>query len=506
MARPLSDYDEYGITIPEVVSTVMVLDGQKNPNSAILFVDLNGTLLVGDALHEGIVVSARINPRGLIGSFAQIALGRAAFKTALAATTDLPSDLPVNHAVMEVIASAQKAGRQVVLATATSRAWAVPIAQRLGCFDDVIAVEGRTNLRGEQKRLAIEAYCRDRGIESFDYVGNDVADLPVWRSARQRLVVAPSRSLRKRLNEFCNPVIVGSARGSWLRELIRLLRPNQWIKNLLILVPLITSHRIFSLPELGAATLAIICFSLGSSAVYVLNDMLDVTADRRHPVKRRRPFATGQLPLALGPPLAAALGLVALGLAAATLPAEFLLGLTVYGLVTTAYSLGLKRVPILDVIVLACLYTMRVLCGGLAAGVAVSSWLLTFSLFIFSSLAFAKRHAELARHADEGTSASASDRGYHAADLPLIESLGLTNGLIAVLVLALYLQSDQMRTLYTHELPLWLLCPLLLYWVGRLWRKVKRRELDEDPVVFAATDGVSLAVAVLGAVLLALSA
>ena len=285
-----------------------------------------------------------------------------------------------------------------------------------------------------------------------------------------------------------------------LRPLVAILRPHQWTKNLLLLAPLILAHDL-SPDKFVCAALAIVCFSLCASAVYVINDLLDVASDRQHPLKQLRPFAAGTLDLALAPPLAAVLGSVGFGLAALLLPWSFSASLAVYVGASLAYTLWLKREPMADVLVLAGLYTTRLIAGGLATGVPVSEWLLAFSMFLFVSLALAKRHAELARLAGEGASV-AQGRGYLVCDRSLIGSLGPAAGYLAVLVLALYLNGDKVRELYAHRLVLWLMCPLLLYWISRLWLLANRGELHEDPVVFAITDRASLVVALLAGMIL----
>jgi 4-hydroxybenzoate polyprenyltransferase len=311
---------------------------------------------------------------------------------------------------------------------------------------------------------------------------------------------APDWRLKSRVEEACLPVTVARSRGSRLPALARLLRPHQWAKNLLLIVPLITSHRVLEWPLLLEGFLAIVCFSLCASAVYVFNDLHDLESDRLHPMKRERSFASGAIPIRWGPPLIVLLAAAGLGIAGWLLPTTFVAALVFYGLATCAYSLVLKRVAMLDVTILASLYTVRVLAGGLATGVPVSEWLMAFSLFTFVSLAFAKRYTELARAASN--EARIPGRGYLPHDLSLIETLGPASGLLAVLVLVLYMQSEQMRWHYGQTWALWPLCPLLLYWICRLWLKAKRQELNDDPVVFALRDPVSLVIALLAGALL----
>ena len=295
------------------------------------------------------------------------------------------------------------------------------------------------------------------------------------------------------------------------RAVMRLLRPLQWTKNLLIAVPLVLAHQLRDTDKLLATFWAIIAFSACASAVYVLNDLLDVNADRTHPSKRRRPFASGEVPAAWGIPLAAALLAIALLIAWLRLPISFCWLLAIYVLVSSSYSLWLKSQPILDVLVLASFYTVRILAGGVAANVEVSEWLMAFSMFLFTSLAFAKRCVELSRTVDE---ADGDDvlleqrrRGYRVSDLRMIETMGMTSGYLAVLVLALYVTSDKVTELYESAWALWFICLLMLYWITRVWLLAHRGELHDDPVVFALTDKVSLLIGagVCGVVILASS-
>lgn len=284
-----------------------------------------------------------------------------------------------------------------------------------------------------------------------------------------------------------------------LRPIVAVLRPHQWTKNLLLFAPLVLAHE-FAWDKLANTLLGIFSFCCCASSVYVINDLVDLAADRQHPRKRLRPFAAGVLDSGLAGPMSATLALVGFG-AAVLLPWSFAASLGMYVATSLVYTLWLKREPMADVLVLAALYTMRLVAGGLATGVPVSEWLLAFSMFLFVSLALAKRHAELARLAREGASATAG-RGYLVCDQMLIGSLGPASGYLAVLVLALYLNSEKVRELYAHRTVLWLMCPLLLYWLSRLWLLANRGELNEDPVVFAITDRASVAVAVVASIIL----
>lgn len=276
------------------------------------------------------------------------------------------------------------------------------------------------------------------------------------------------------------------------------LRVRQWVKNLLLLAPLLLAHEVAHFDKLLSGLIAFFAFSLCASAAYVVNDLHDVEADRLHPQKRSRPFAAGTLPLWMGPPLALSLMLVGLALAVLFLPWQFFVVLMLYLALTTAYSYWLKRLVLVDTLVLAGLYTLRLVAGGVATAVPVSEWLMAFSVFFFVSIAAAKRYAELSRLDTEGKEMIAG-RGYQVGDLSFVETSGLTSGYLAVLVFALYINSQATQRLYPQHWLLWLICPLLYYWVGRIWLLAKRRQLSEDPVVFATKDPTSL---LIGAVVL----
>jgi 4-hydroxybenzoate polyprenyltransferase len=297
----------------------------------------------------------------------------------------------------------------------------------------------------------------------------------------------------------------GVARGhpSAVRVWLRALRVHQWLKNLLVFLPIVLAHRWRDWALLADVGLAALAFCLCASSAYLVNDFLDRDADRRHPSKRNRPLASGDLSVRRGLAVAGAL-LIGAGFTAAQLNAEFAAWLALYYGLAISYSVWIKRVPVLDVVLLAALYTLRVLAGSAAADIAPSFWLLAFSTFIFLSLALVKRYAEI----DATTRASGdtlAGRGYERDDAALLLGLGPSAGFVAVLVLALYINSPECLVLYRHPKVLWLICPLLLYWVTRMWFLTVRGRMHEDPVVFAATDRVSIAVGVLAALAVAVA-
>jgi 4-hydroxybenzoate polyprenyltransferase/phosphoserine phosphatase len=465
-----------------------------------LCVDLDGTLLATDLLWEALFVALKSRPVGLLRALVALPRGKAAFKLSLAreVTPDLEA-LPLNAALLERLRAERAAGRRLVLATASPRAWAEPLARPLDLFDEVIATDGAINLSGARKAEALVARFGERG---FDYAGDARVDLPVWQRAHASWVVgAPALATAAASAAPVAATFAGASTG--LRAFLRALRPHQWLKNLLLFVPLFTAHALSDVAGLRAALLAFCAFSLGASATYLLNDLLDLGADRRHPRKRLRPLASGALPLAVGASAMPLLLALAFALAQSVNP-HLVAALGAYVVVTVGYSLVFKRKPVVDALVLAGLYTLRLVAGGAATGYLPSSWLLAFAMFLFMSLAFAKRYAELLVML-AAERATAAGRGYHVDDLPLVQSLGVSSGYLAVLVLALYFDSPTAHALYQDPHVLWVLCPLLAWWVGRVWLLTHRGEMHDDPVVFALRDRHSYVAALIGvgAILLA---
>lgn len=461
-----------------------------------LFVDLDGTLIATDVFAESLVSAFKLPPRLAWQVPLWAAEGRPKLKAALAEhITPDPHSLPYHIEVLEFLRREHATGRPIILATATANRWAGQMADHLGLFADVLSSDAHRNLKGPQKLLAIQDYCRAHDYRSFAYMGDAQADLHVWREAAEIYVVQPSPAMLSAVREIREPHGIFGRQPPRLRAAWRLLRPQQWVKNILLLAPLVLAHRLADGSRVVAACWAFVAFSACASGVYVLNDLLDIDADRRHPRKRHRPFAAGELPIAWGPVLVALLLAGSFALSAA-LPWRFTALLGVYLLATVLYSFWLKRMVLIDVFVLAGLYTLRIRAGGAATELPISEWFMALSLFLFTSLAFAKRYTELTGLANAEES-RARGRGYQPQDMRYIESIGPTSGYLAVLVLALYINSNDVKLLYPHPQWLWLACPLLLYWISRLWLLATRRRLHEDPVIFAVTDPVSVATGVL---------
>jgi 4-hydroxybenzoate polyprenyltransferase len=407
--------------------------------------------------------------------------GRANLKREIARRVELdPALLPYRTSLLEYLRTEHDKGRPIVLATASDERFANQVADHLKLFDLVLASNGTTNLSGERKRSRLVQQFSERG---FDYVGNESRDLAVWSAARKPIVVNPDPRLLREVARVAEFESAFGDRSASLREYLSALRPEHWLKNLLVFVPIFAAH-LFLVPGLLARTVvAFLGFCCCASSGYLINDLLDLQADRRHPQKRLRPFASGRLPLTYA--LAAPPALLALGCLLAGLLSWLSLGtLLLYFTLTLAYSLGLKRVALLDVLVLASLYTLRIIAGSAAIAIVPSVWLLGFSMFLFTSLAFVKRYAELVvMRSIQGDRATA--RGYELGDAELLASKGTASGYAAVLVLAIYIASGAATARYSRHELIWLVCPLMLYWLGYLWLIAHRGKMYHDPLVFA---------------------
>jgi 4-hydroxybenzoate polyprenyltransferase len=406
-------------------------------------VDLDGSLIRSDLLLESLLLLLKRNPLYLFPAALWLLRGRAYFRSELARRIELdPAALVYNRELLDWLRTQRRSGRTLWLCTASNERLATRVAAHLRVFDDVI---------------------------TGDQVTADPGDL---------------------LREFPAP-------GPNIRAFIRALRPHQWAKNALVLIPLLAAHHLTAPGALLDGLLGVAAFCLGASSVYVINDLLDLPADRAHPRKSKRPFAAGDLSIRTGLIMAAAL-LGAATLLAYLLPERFILVFATYYLLTSAYSLVLKGRVIVDALVLAGLYTLRVIAGAAAVTVALSFWLLLFSIFLFLSLAFVKRFAELDALRRQQR-LKAVGRGYIVDDLPILQSLGTAAGYLSVLVLALYINSPDIQALYHRPKVIWMLCVLLLYWVSRVWMQAQRGQMHDDPVVFALKDRTSIGVVLLAA-------
>lgn len=452
-----------------------------------LCVDLDGSLLRSDLLVEALFGLASESALTALQAPFWLLRGKAKLKAEVARRVDLDvTTLPYNELLISYLREQRAVGRHLVLTTASPKKYAEQVAEHLRLFDDVIATEGNINLAGENKAKAL---VHRFGEGKFDYAGNGRPDLAVWKHARHAVLVDPEPGVARAVQGVIEIETLIENERPGIKDYLKALRLHQWSKNTLVFLPLLGAHRAGELDLLAHAFLAFMVFGLCASSVYLLNDLLDLSADRSHPNKRRRPFAAGTVPIVHGVMLVPILLILAFGLAL-LLPPLFVAVLALYYVSTLSYSLWLKRVVLVDVLLLAGLYTVRVLAGAAAVEVIPSFWLLSFSMFLFLSLALAKRHTELMvlhKHGSE----TARGRGYQSSDMEALLSLGSAAGYMAVLVLALYINSPEVGRLYNRPEAIWLLCPLFLYWISRMWLGAHRGKLHDDPIVFALKDHVS---------------
>jgi len=455
------------------------------PVDVPLVVDLEGSFLKSDVFREALIHSFARRPlRAARALFAThgIASSRAAVVDLVIPYARMA---PVNEAVSEVIRQARKDGRRVYLATGVDKHLAQMVAKSLGDFDGVFAPENGTDLKGESRaRCLVTAL----GAHGFDYVGNAAVDVPVWRVARKSMIAGATSGVVDRVKREVQDTIILDQPASIVKPCWEALRPHQWIKNILVGLPAIAGHD-FSLDALISVLVAFACFSLGASSMYLINDALDIYNDRAHSTKRHRPLAAGLLSLSHVAILCSVLVMASIALAV-VLSQEFAVVLIGYFGLTLSYSFYLKRKLMIDVVTLAALYGIRVVAGGVATGIALSHWLVGFCFFIFLSLALMKRATEILRQ-PQSSIEKIMGRGYRREDLAILNALLAASGFVAVLILALYINSPDVKLLYRRPDLLWGICVVLVYWLGRAFFLTGRGEMRQDPVIFAATDRIS---------------
>jgi 4-hydroxybenzoate polyprenyltransferase len=449
--------------------------------SVPLVVDLDGTLLKTDLLHECTLRLIKVRPWTLLLLPFWLLRGRTYVKTRIFEEVHLDyASLPVDEGVVEWLRDEKIQGRRVVLATASGKQVAERAVAHLELFDIVLGSDSQRNLKGSEKVQAILQFCGP----TFDYAGNSRADYPVWRACREAILVDASPAVESVARRSANVTRLFTSSRGGAKAIIRSLRVYQWVKNLLVYVPAFTSHTGLHGRILLQSTIAFLAFSLCASSTYVLNDLLDLEEDRRHKTKKERPFASGECPILTGVVVAFACLVAGLGLAFAMGGALPWLLLT-YICLTLCYSLYVKGICLLDVLGLAILYTMRIIAGHVVTGIPFSVWLLSFAFFLFLSLAFSKRASELVR-LSQNYEEAVPGRGYLIGDLQVITAAGVCSGFLSSLVLALYINSDNVTLLYRRPAFLWGILPLLLYYIGRVWIICGRGQLDDDPVLYTA--------------------
>jgi 4-hydroxybenzoate polyprenyltransferase/phosphoserine phosphatase len=469
------------------VSTAAYLRSQQEAAIDVpLVVDLDGTLIRSDLLVESAFAHIAENPLRILRLFRMLMGGKAALKAGIAAKTPIDVvHLPYDQRVLALVEKARREGRKVYVASASNERYVSAVANHIGA-DGFFASTDTENLSSHNKAARLFEVFGEKG---FDYAGNSRADLPVWAICRKGWAVHPAAAVSRALAASGADVAIVESPGDVAKAWIRLVRVHQWTKNALVFVPLLTAHK-FEIAALVPAMGAFFAFSFAASSVYLLNDLVDLEADRKHPTKKRRPLAAGTLPIQAALPVVVLLVLIAFATALMVAP-PFAGVLLAYLALTTAYTFFLKRKMLVDIVALALLYTIRVIGGAAAISVPVSEWLLAFSMFIFTSLALMKRYVELAIRVDADLP-DPSNRNYLKSELDIVAALAAAAGFNAVTVFALYVSSDTGRQLYRHPDALWLVCPILMYWLARALIMAHRRLMDDDPIVFALRDRNSL--------------
>ena len=477
----------------------------STPEKKPLCVDLDGTLIHTDCLFETLLGAIHKNPATLFKVPQWLAKGRPTLKAELAELhSPDTATLPWNEDVIEYIKKEKSKGRKVLLVTASHIKVAQLIADYLEIFDEVLATNSDVNLKSHNKaKLLVERY----GEKNFDYIGNESCDIPIWQAAGSALIANSTQQLVQKTESLNLPTeTIGAPHSKLPKALVKACRPHQWAKNTLLFVPILTAHLYTNHLLLINTVLAFISMGLCASTVYVLNDLLDLESDRNHHSKRRRPIASGKLPIHVALFLPPLLLCISFSIAWFLINPTFTLLLGCYLIITSAYSLYLKQKILVDVFLLAGLYSMRIIIGASVACerggelfsgyIELSNWLITFSTLFFLSLAMAKRYSELHNLAQTDRERP-SGRSYHINDRPLISQLGITSGLLAALVFALYIHSDNSTALYHNPNALWLICPSLLYWIAYVWLVTTRGKMREDPVTFAIKDKISYLVGII---------
>jgi len=458
-------------------------------------VDLDGTLVRTDTLLEAFIKMVKRQPLTLFASVWWLRRGRSYFKHQIGRRVSIdPRLLPYNQAVLQWIKQEKATGRQICLATGSDNQIARSIADHLQIFDQVIGSDGTNNVAGQGKA---DALVKRFGHKNYDYAGNSRADLPVWRAARQAIIVNAPPAVAASADRLGNVVkkINNSPNTSTFDISLRSIRVHQWVKNFLLLVPLFASHQFTDSVLLIRALVGMVVFSLTASAVYLLNDMLDLESDRSHPQKKNRPLAAGLISIDRAAALAVALLFISLVVSYFFLPLSFLLLLLIYLVLNFGYSVSLKKILWVDVIVLSGFYVIRLLAGASAVGIVTSIWLLAFAGLIFFSLALVKRSSELFRAA-AGNRGRVAGRAYSVGQARPVLTLGVSSGYASLLVFGFYINSTAATPLYSRPQLLWILLPVLFAWITRIWLLAMRGRINEDPIVFAGQDSFSYLTAI----------
>ena len=466
-----------------------------------LCVDLDGTLISTDTLSENTIGLIKKNPFYILLLPLWLAKGKSYLKDAIAKRSPLnPALLPYNQEIINFIKQQPKS-RTIILASGTNERIATAVANHTKLFSQVFASSINHNGTGTEKANTL---IHNYGDKKFDYIGNSFEDLPVWRHARYGHIVSRSTNLINQARQEATIKKIFTAPPISYKTWLKQLRIHQWTKNILLFIPLITAHKIFEPNALAPTIIGFLSFCAMASTIYIMNDAFDLSADRQHLTKKNRPLASGKISLVKALQVASGLLITSYLLAIVFLTPSFIFWLSIYAVANIIYSLWLKKIIIIDVILLASLYTLRIIAGSTAANITTSTWLFMFALFIFLSLALIKRTSELVNLKKVGQKKSPG-RGYKSTHLKVVALTGLLLGYTSLITLSLYIKSAQVQLLYTTPLLLWLLIPLLFVWISRLWKRTWQGQMQEDPIVFAIQDTISYATGITAIAILILA-
>lgn len=475
---------------------------KTTPSLPPLCVDLDGTLTYSDLLYESLVRALKTSPWIILFIPLWLLNGKAYLKFKIAGLANPDIDkLPYNGELLAFLKSEHAKQRELILVTASNQKFATQIAAHHGLFSRVIASDEKTNIKSSTKAAILTG---EFGERQFDYAGNESADYAVWEKARRAIVVNATQRVIDRASKLTDIETIFPRRKLGFYRYIKAIRAYQWIKNSLLFVPLISSQLLLDIDAIVHVLVGFLTFSLTASFAYIINDLSDLDADRGHYQKQNRPLASGTVSIKQGFKIACLFLLAVILSCSLLLPMGFAMIILIYFIITMAYSLYLKTKPMLDVFTLAGLYTVRVIAGALAINVMVSFWLLGFSIFIFLSLAIVKRTSELLALQAKNIE-YLKGRDYSTQDINIINTMGISSGYAAVLVLALYINSDSVIGVFDHPELLWLFCPMLLYWISRIWLRTSRGEIIGDPIIATLRDHHTIYLLIIGLILLTLN-
>lgn len=458
-----------------------------NETEIPLVVDLDGTVIKSDLLYESALLFLKRNPLNIFLIIRWLLCGISVLKIKLAERVKIDIEsLPYNQSFLEFLKRESEKGRELILATASAQIYSQKVADHLRIFSKVLATDEKNNLRGSKK---LERLVSLYGEKGFDYAGDSSTDIVIFPHCRNAHLINASDNTIKKAGRSANLSTVDKKPTVGLVHSLKAARIYQWTKNLLLFVPLVTSHNILNLKLFIINVLGFFAFSLCASATYIMNDLFDLESDRKHPRKKNRPFASGDLSISKGILMSGILGLSGL-LLSFFLRLDFLFYIVFYILLTSLYSFFLKKHVLVDVLTLAGLYTIRIFAGAKLIGVNVSFWLFAFSVFLFFGLALIKRCTEL-QLVEKSGKMDLSGRDYCSEDLHTLRTMGITGSFISVVVFALYINSTEVLSLYSRPEILWAICPALLLWINRLWIKTSRGQMHDDPLIFTLKDNVS---------------